>query len=251
MRQLYFLLLVFVFNCSWSQRTVQLGVLPPNGSLLNGTTPNKIEQNSSLPPKTSKGTIPAIASSSCVLIANSDQATGAVNSHNQPLQYNKDLNLLTYFTNKSSTYNSASGSNKGNVVCYYSTNDGSTWDSSLIYSNTSYFASLVGGGIYNPFGNTNPTNARFVGAAPLNNDTNWIGNFYASKAVTFPGSNASSADVQTVLNKNLPLGSLQKHHYAYSDFSVTEDGTAHVIGELLNDPMAQRIFSTVIEVPLF
>ena len=142
-------------------------------------------------------------------------AFGVLVSESKPLNYYPALNAVTFIHRKSITYTPTSNGNSGSIVGMYTTNNGTTWDSTCIWASGSDLARYPQGGLYNPLGNTNVNNAYLLGMGPVTNGTTWTGNWYASKSLLGGGTATPGADQQSILNAS---ASIKKHHFSRYSF---------------------------------
>jgi hypothetical protein len=111
---------------------------------------------------------------------------GVLEGDAKPLQYNEDLNAVSFIHRKSSTYVSSpvatpAAAASGVIVAEISTNLGQTWDSTCLWISNTNYARYPQGGLYNPPGNTNIANAYALATGPITNGTNWTGSYLTSK----------------------------------------------------------------------
>ncbi|MBK9285155.1 MAG: T9SS type A sorting domain-containing protein [Sphingobacteriaceae bacterium] len=168
-------------------------------------------------------------------IAGSMNIYGVLVSNSKPLQYNDQLNAVSFVHRKGGTYTTLPFSTSGSIVMHLSQNWGSTWDSTCIWASDDGVmrARYPQGGIYNPAGNTNISNAYGVGMGPLTNGSGWIGNFYASKQLGSANYNATAVTgngMQFAPNTPPYLPGLQKHDFSRYSFASTDDGLVRSIG---------------------
>lgn len=175
-----------------------------------------------------------IASVTANRFTGSTNAYGVLISESKPLQFVTGINAISFIHRKSSTYIPSSNGNSSSIVGMYSTNTGTTWDSTCVWANATNFANNPQGAIYNPFGNTNINNAYMVGCGPLNNGAGWIGNWYASKKITTPGNTTPGTDQQALSNLSLP--NWMKHHFSQYSFTAIEGLQVRSIGNIMSDP---------------
>jgi hypothetical protein len=166
-------------------------------------------------------------------------AYGVLNSSQKPLQYNDELNTVSFIHRKSATYSMSPqsaivGAQTGGIVAMVSKNWGTQWDSTLIWNNTINWARYPQGGIYNAPGNTIVDSTYIIGMGPVVTSAgNWSGNFFASKQLRAGNyNNIASAlpNAQQFMPSTPPYGTLNKTDFAYYDFACTDDGTAHALG---------------------
>ncbi len=160
--------------------------------------------------------------------------SGIYQGGNEVLQYNKDVNAITFVHNASPTYSSIPNGNSGTIVTKYSTNNGTSWDSTVIWTNTTNLARVPQGGLYNPLGNTNFTNTYMV-AMGETFGTNYNGNWFCSKKNTAVGTTTPGIDQQFFPN-TAPFGALgKKVDFTRYGFTYTQDGYVRGLGEVCND----------------
>lgn len=157
---------------------------------------------------------------------------GVVVSESNSLTYNEDLNLVSFVHRASPNY-TAVGGNSGTIVSKYGTPCG-TWDSTVMWMNNTNLARYPQGGIYNPPGNTNVSNAYVVGMGPITTG-GWSGNWYASKQLSMPGTNTPGPDQQSFMNASAS-SSMNVQHFSRIGFQNTDDGVVHSLSQIENDP---------------
>lgn len=172
---------------------------------------------------------------------------GSIIGTSTMLNYNEDLNAVSFIHRKSTTYapiptpasvDAASGA----IVAMISQNWGGNWDSTCFYTNDSYFGRYPQGSIYNPAGNTCIDQAYIVGCGPATdaavNDP-WKGNYYASKQLGAANYNTSASTtlnaMQVVIRAN---AGVNKTDFPRYDFSVTDDGKVRTLGMIVNNVSA-------------
>jgi hypothetical protein len=175
------------------------------------------------------------------IIGGSMNIYGVLQSENRPLQYNDELNAVTFLHRKSTTYttglNINANAESGIMVAEISTNWGTTWDSTCIWANNNDWGRYPGGGIYNPVGNTNIANAYFVGSGPctgIATSPSWINNWFASKQLGVANYNNSPSStnlaMQSIPNTPTSMPSpMGKHFFSNAGFTATDDGVAHSV----------------------
>jgi hypothetical protein len=159
-------------------------------------------------------------------IAASMNIFGVLVSSQKALQWNDNINTVSFIHRQSLTY-SAVGTNatgkSGTILAELSPNMGASWDSTCIWVNNVNLARYPQGALYNPPGNTNYNNAIVVASGPVTGGSGWIGNWYASKSVTATPKNAPGADQQFFPNTTV-IGAVAKHDYSRQSFASTDDG---------------------------
>lgn len=160
---------------------------------------------------------------------------GVLNSTSKPLQFTPNVNIISFIHRKSPTYVTSPFSNSGSVVGMISSNNGISWDSTCVWTNTTSIAARYPqGGIYNPLGNTNKNNAYLIGCGPLMDPAiGWTGNFYSSKSLNGAGTPTPGIDQQAHLNAS---PTIKKHSLSMHSFSSIEGGFVRSMGLILNDP---------------
>lgn len=171
-------------------------------------------------------------------IGSSMNAYGVVITHTKPLQYNEDLNAVTFIHRGSSNYPAsptpAATAKSGVIVAEVTQNWGASWDSTLLWNDNSNWARYPQGAILNSApGNTNIANAHIVGNAAVTSASNgWIGNgFFAKSLAAYTNSTAATNSFIPVLS-----GVFGKADFTVYDFQTTDDGKAVAIGYVNNDP---------------
>lgn len=167
---------------------------------------------------------------------------GGLVSSSKPLQYNDELNAISFIHRKSATYSMSPqqtvvGAISGGVVAMISQNCGNSWDSTLIWNNSTQWARYPQGGIYNPTGNKDINNAYIVASGPVTPAAGgWIGNFFASKKLgTYDNIASTVPGAQQFIANSGTFTGLDKVDFARLDFSVTDDGVVHAIGMIADD----------------
>src|SRR4051812_7939413 len=140
------LLLGFAFAAALSA-SAQNSRLKPNGpsnklreSMISESAVNKTTTGpgkSVTKPATTVKTSSTIATS-CTHFAGSYNALGVYLSGQECLQYNADVNAVTFVHRAAPCY-SLSGGNSGTQVVKYSINNGSNWDSTVFWQSTVNF----------------------------------------------------------------------------------------------------------------
>ena len=149
------------------------------------------------------------------------------------LNYNAGINTVAMIFRKQAGWTGVTNGNSGTMVFAYSTNAGTSWDSTIINASSANLMRHPGGTIYNPAGNTNPANAYAVGSGPWHPGATWQGNFFASKQLSFPGTNANG---NAIYQDNLALvGNQKKEDFARCDMQATTDGKVRVLGGMYSD----------------
>lgn len=169
-------------------------------------------------------------------------------SFTKPLQWNDDLNAVSFIHRKSPTYlvspTPASAAETGAIVAQISTDCGVTWDSTAIFSNDNFWARYPNGAIYNPPSvptNTEISNAYVVGCGPTTGAGNvtWIGNWYASKplgVINYDNAPSTVPNAQQVVATAGPFPpGMSRHDFAAYNFCATDDGMMRILAGVTND----------------
>ncbi|GIV27338.1 MAG: hypothetical protein KatS3mg027_1152 [Bacteroidia bacterium] len=176
-----------------------------------------------------------IATVSATRFSGSMNAYGVLTSNQKPLQYNSDIDIVTFVHRKSQFFTTSPVSNSGSIVTSWSLNKGTTWDSTCIWADGTNLGRYPNGGIYNPPGNTNVNNIYFVGTGPATTGSGWVGNWYASKPYTASvgGNNTALPSPNTQFISSAYMNSKQdmvRYYYTY-----TTDGVVRAAGAIVND----------------
>ncbi|MCD6067358.1 MAG: endonuclease/exonuclease/phosphatase [Bacteroidetes bacterium] len=145
--------------------------------------------NTNLQPKASNHNSVATAPP-YVKFSSQRNAFGFIESTQNCLSYNQDLNCVALFQRMTQdwpgnaftpTVNPATSTSfSGYQVVKFTTDNGASWDSVAYYQNATNWGRYPSGVIYNTAGNTDISNARFVGTGPTVNGSTWMGNWFAS-----------------------------------------------------------------------
>lgn len=163
-------------------------------------------------------------------------AYGMLVSHSKPLQYNKDLNAVTFIHRKSPSYQVSANGNSGSIVSMVSSNFGQTWDSTCIWASGTNLGRYPQGGIYNPPGNTSIANAYIVGTGPVTGGSGWLGSWAASKQLgTYNNTPSAAPNAQQFWPSTPPYPASGKVDFPRYDFTSTSDGLVRSIGTIVND----------------
>ncbi|PBQ31644.1 hypothetical protein CNR22_07640 [Sphingobacteriaceae bacterium] len=169
---------------------------------------------------------------------------GSSNSYVKPLQWNDELNAVTFIHRKSRTYVSSPtvpvNAENGTIVTMISKDCGENWDSTCMWVNATEWARYPGGAIYNPPGNTNIDSAYMVGSGATTQlgATDWTGNWYASKKLGAGTYNNAPSTLSNAVQYMPTAGpysaTLGRHDFAAFGFSATDDGKMRVLAGITN-----------------
>jgi len=176
---------------------------------------------------------------------------GVIIPYTKPLQWNDELDAVSFVHRKALGYNPspvpAATAANGAMVVHVTTDCGSHWDSTCIYTNDNFWGRYPGGAIYNPPStptNTDLSNAYFVGSGPTTGaSTGWIGNFYASKKLGTGNYNNAPSTVPNAVQV-MPTGGPfapnvpSRHDFACYAFSATDDGKMRVLAGITDDGLS-------------
>jgi hypothetical protein len=167
---------------------------------------------------------------------------GVVISYSKPLQWNDELDAVTFVHRKSPTYpttGSTTNTESGSIVAMVTTDCGENWDSTLVYADPTNRGRYPQGAIYNPTGNTDISNAYIVTNGPVTLGTGWVGDFYASKQLGTANYNSTISAVPNAIQyfANTPPypANLSKHDFAAYSFTSTDDGKVRALGTVAGD----------------
>jgi len=174
---------------------------------------------------------------------------GSLISFCKPLQWNDELNAVSFIHRKSPTYSvfpvPAANAESGAITAMVSLDCGTHWDSTALYVNDNFWGHHPGGAIYNPIGNTSISSAYIVGAGPTSGAglQLWTGNWYASKklgATNYNNIPSTVANAQQVIPTTPPFlpNIPARHDFAAYGFTATDDGKVRVLSLVRNDSTA-------------
>lgn len=181
-------------------------------------------------------------------ISGSMSVFGMTFSYCKPLQWNDELNAVSFIHKQSPTYQilppPASNAANNGIVTFVSLDCGVHWDSTALYANDNFSGTLPSGGIYNPPMNTDINNACIVGAGPTVGAAStppfpWTGNWYASKKMGLLNYNNSPSTVpgaQQIMSSNPPFspGVPGRHDFSVFGFCATDDGKMRILAPIIN-----------------
>jgi len=174
------------------------------------------------------------------VISGSRNVYGVLYSQSEPLQYNDNLNAVSFVHRASATYvgqPSTPSSESGAMVAMISPNWGASWDSTCFFSDNSNYARYPQGAIYNPPGNTNMSSAYITGSGPVTDGADWKGCWYGSKQLGAGNYNAvgsSTPNAMQILSNTSPPA-FGKHDFPSYSYAATDDGKVRSIGVIVND----------------
>jgi hypothetical protein len=177
-------------------------------------------------------------------ISKSINVYGVLGSDQKVLSFNEDLDAVVFIQRKSPAYvmnpaPTTTGAISGGIVAMVTPNWGSSWDSTLVWNNSTYWARYPQGGIYNPMGNTSLSGAYAVASGPVTSaNQGWEGNFFASKQLNTMDNVASSTPgAQRFISSagTTNADSVKKIDFANKDLAITDDGHVRILGSIVND----------------
>lgn len=165
----------------------------------------------------------------------------------KPLQYNDELNAVSFIHRKSTTYPlpivyTNTSASSGAIIAMVTTDCGQSWDSTCVWDNGIQFARYPQGAIYNPMGNTNIANSYITAVGPVTSGNGWIGNFAASKKLDATHGSGYNNVASTLNNAQQFFPNTAPFNYntlkfdaPNFDFSATDDGVMRAIGMVMSD----------------
>lgn len=171
-------------------------------------------------------------------ISTSINIYGVLIDGEKPLQYNPNVNAVSFIHRKGPYYTAAPADNSGAMIAMISTDFGSSWDSTCIWSDGSSLGRYPQGAIYSAPGNTNIANAYVVGSGIVTDGGNWVGSWYASKQLGAGNYNAAASGVSNAMQflpNTPPYAAAGKHDYSAYSFASTNDGKVRSMAYLCND----------------
>jgi hypothetical protein len=176
------------------------------------------------------------------LLCGSMNTYGMLVSNSRPLQYNPNLNAVSFIHRKSESYTVTPpipiAAESGVIVAEISSNWGASWDSTCIYADPTDWGRYPQGGIYNPTGNSSISNAYVVGCGVTVGANSFSGDWYASKKLNVFSTTASTvAGAQQFISFSLPSypPNMAAHGWSRCGFSVTDDGIVRSVATLERD----------------
>jgi len=228
-----------------SKKTAPLFINEPTEINTNAKQPIGPVQNPNPEPEQSSVALPP-ASINWNQLCGSMNIVGMLVSQSQPLQYNNELNAVSFIHRKSLSYvinpTIPANAQSGGIVAEVSTNWGVTFDSTLIWGDATNWGRYPQGGIYNPAGNTNISNAYVVGMGPVTPPAaGWVGNFFASRQLNaFTNTLTTAPNSQQYIASNAASYTTGTGPVAFSryGFSATDDGAVRSLGFIMDDASA-------------
>lgn len=174
---------------------------------------------------------------------------GMLVSNSKPVQYNNELNAVSFIHRKSATYQPSPfptplGAETGAIVGMITQDWGKEWDSTCIQNSNTNWARYPQGGIYSAPGNTNIVNAYVLATGPItqaNTALGWTGSYLSSKQLdTVHGANFNNVastvpNAQQFIANTAPYGAAGKFDFPRTDFSSTDDGVVRTLGFIANN----------------
>ncbi len=179
-------------------------------------------------------------------IGGSININGMLVSQSQPLNYNDELNAVSFIFRKSASYTAyptiPANAQSGVIVAGITTNWGNTWDSCALWADAANWGRYPQGGIYNPAGNTSLSSAYVVGMGPVTiAATGWPGNWFASRPLsTLNNTLTTVPNSQQFIASNSATYAPNTGPVAFSryGFSSTDDGAVRSLGFIMDDANA-------------
>ncbi|MCE3228264.1 MAG: BNR/Asp-box repeat protein [Bacteroidetes bacterium] len=181
---------------------------------------------------------PPTSTASWNTIAESRNVYGVTQAASRPLQYNAQLNAVSFVHRSGVNYNAAPFNNTGALVTTFSSDWGATWDTTCVWSSNQNSGRYANGGIYNPPGNTNIINGFAVVSSPIV-DLNLggiPGSLFASKQLGGSNNNYTASAVPGAMqyqsNTTPSIAALGKIDFSHYCFTSTNDGKVRTLGKL-------------------
>lgn len=166
-------------------------------------------------------------------IGTSPNILGVQATETRAIQYNTAINTVGFVNRQADTWAGIPDWNTGTLSYYYTSNNGSTWDSTVVATSATKFHRYPSGVMYNPAANTNPANAYAVVSGPWHPGQDWQGVYFGSKQLSIPGTNTNG---NVEYSDNLALtASQRKQDFARIDMQVTSNGNVYVMGDMIKD----------------
>ena len=171
-------------------------------------------------------------------ICSSINPYGVVVAGTRPLQYNEDLNAVTFVHRKGPNYVAspapAQTAESGVLVAMVSQDWGTTWDSTCLWNDNNNWARYPQGAILAAPGSTNMYDGHLVGVGAVTSQSNgWIGNAFFSKQLGQANYNNVAPATNTFYTTLSPT--LGKADFTIYDFQATDDGKVVTLGYVNND----------------
>ena len=206
------------------------------------STKGKVKSATAVPLSLQAGKLSSVTSFTS--FSSSSNIYGVTLNTLKPLQYNDNVNVVSFIQRRGDNYPAQPYNNTGVITAMISSNWGASWDSTCIYSSNSEFGRYPQGAVYNPIGNTSVGNAYVIGCGPvIDGGGSWAGNFYASKQLSAFTTTASQvANAQQFFDTNGPFGpNVFSNDWPTYGFASTDDGVVRSLGQLTYDPDAAPI----------
>ena len=168
-------------------------------------------------------------------IGGSANVLGVIVTEQRNVNYVAGTNTTGFIHRAGATTIGSLGSigNTGTIMYTWTSNNGTTWDSTILATDATHFNRYPTGAMYNPTGNTNASNVYAVGSGPWHPGANWQGNFFASKQL---GTGYTATPGSSIYMDNLALtGAQKKNDFSRIEMQVTSNGVAHVLGGIYTD----------------
>lgn len=163
---------------------------------------------------------------------------GVSSGTSRPLQFNEDLNAVSFIMRAGPGYAAsptpANDAVSGVIVAMVSKDFGNTWDSTCMWNHNTNWGRFPQGAIVNTQGNTNIDNAHIVSMTAINSGGNWVGNAYSTKSL----GSANYNNVTPVTSTFFPTLSpeLGKNDFSIYDAQAMDDGKIVALGYVNNNP---------------
>ena len=157
------------------------------------------------------------------LISSSHNGYTLLESKSNCVTYNKAINTVA-FTHRKTPLWDFTGANSGSIETSWTSNNGASWDSTIVYFDSVNYARYPSGALWNPTGNTSPANARAVVMGPETDGSTWPGNYFAFGPLTPSAVNTTGGLYVPNHVPNTANGNSIGGAFGFAQFDVQEAG---------------------------
>ncbi len=159
-------------------------------------------------------------------IGKSGYIWSASDSKTTCLSYNPGLNTIA-FTHRGEA-GMYPGTSPSTIMASWSTDGGATFPNNMVIADDSHNNRYPSGVLFNPPGNTDPSQAYIVAAGPSHTNGNWDNTYFASQRLDKTNANIEYFPME---------GSTQANPFirvVINDMCITNDGNAYIAGQAYN-----------------
>ncbi len=221
-----------------SQKLASKFITEPTEPVAAANKQITVANNPVVAPQEASSSVAAPTTIGWKLISGMANVYGVLVGQTRPLQYNDNVNAVSFIHRKSTSYPASPSNNSGSIVADISTNWGTTWDSTCIWSDATNLGRYPQGSIRTTPLNTSIANAYVVGSGPTTNGSTWTGNFYASKQLNAfnPLASATPSAQQFLSMTQATYAANQgQHGWSRMGFTSTDDGNVRSLALIEND----------------